>query len=414
MTGRVFRGRLAAVCAIAGMMLVTSGCTAASATRPSPSRSLTPSDSPAATGSPSATASPTADPSPSASPTPQGIDPQFVPALAAIQMVGPHLGWAVGSYAIFTTADGTRWTKQLASTEQFVGVDFVSTTTGWAVGVRTLLGTADGGRTWQQLGEAQNPIRSVHFINAVEGWGIAGGGDPQMDHGWLVPSDAATLIHTHDGGHTWSNVDSPANPQTVCFSDPGHGWLATADGYVYASADGGTTWAKALDMFQAGTTMPRQAIIECAVPSALWVYLTLANGAGGHLPYVAYATQDGHTWRTVMTEPMTSGTQLPGVPAGPDSHPGSFSVVDPMDAVFVGDGPATNVAQCVIASNGGATLRRTGSIANSAETFGAAFVSVTTGWVLTRNAGGDYVIDVTIDGGYHWAQQLAVLPTSAG
>jgi hypothetical protein len=105
---------------------------------------------------------------------------------------------------------------------------------------------------------------------------------------------------------------------------------------------------------------------------------------------------------------------LPGVPAGPDTHPGSISVVDPADAVFIGDGPATNVAQCVIASNGGATLRRTGRIDNAAETFGAAFVSATAGWLLTRNGGGDYVIDATTDGGYHWSQQLAVPPTSAG
>lgn len=329
-------------------------------------------------------------------------------------MVGPHLGWAVGSYAIFTTVDGTHWVKQLASTEQFVGVDFISATTGWTVGVRTLLGTTDGGRSWQQLGEAQKPIRSVHFVNTLEGWGIAGGGDPQMDHGWLLPAYAGTLINTEDGGRTWTNNDSPADPQSVCFSDRTHGWLATAGGYIYASNDGGATWLKALDMFQSGQNVGHQTIIECAAPSALWALMTIENGGAGHLPYVAYASQDGHSWRTVMTEPSTIGNQLPGVPAGPDSHPGSFSVVDPMDAVFVGDGPATNVAQCVIATNSGATLRRTGSIASSAETFGAAFVSVTTGWVLTRNAGGDYVIDVTTDGGWHWAQQLAVSPASAG
>src|SRR5260370_6362026 len=89
-----------------------------------------------------------------------------------------------------------------------------------------------------------------------------------------------------------------------------------------------------------------------------------------------------------MKESMTEGQILPGVPAGPDTYPPSFSVVDPQDAVFVGDGPATNVAQCVIASNGGATLRRTGRIDNAPETFGAAFASVTDRWVLTTNAGG--------------------------
>src|SRR5260370_34986527 len=100
-----------------------------------------------------------------------------------------------------------------------------------------------------------------------------------------------------------------------------------------------------------------------------------------------------------MKESMTEGQILPGVPAGPDTYPPSFSVVDPQDAVFVGDGPATNVAQCVIASNGGATLRRTGRIDNAPETFGAAFVSVTAGWVLTRNAGGEYCVSAQAHGG---------------
>ena len=115
-----------------------------------------------------------------------------------------------------------------------------------------------------------------------------------------------------------------------------------------------------------------------------------------------------------MEEQMTESQALPGVPNGPDTYPPSFSVIDPTDAAFIGDGPATNVAQCVIAGSGGAVLHRTGRIDNASETFAAAFTSVTSGWVLTRNAGGDYVIDATTDGGYHWAQQLAVTPPSAG
>jgi len=45
-------------------------------------------------------------------------------------MVGPRLGWAAGSHAIYVTTDGTHWTKQYASTQDYVGVDFISATTG--------------------------------------------------------------------------------------------------------------------------------------------------------------------------------------------------------------------------------------------------------------------------------------------
>ena len=329
-------------------------------------------------------------------------------------MVGPRLGWAVGSHAIFATTDGSHWTKQYSSTEEYVGVDFISATTGWVVGARSLLGTTDGGRSWQQLGEAVKPIRSIHFVSAREGWGIAGGGRPLMNHGWLLPSYAAVLVKTDDGGRTWPIMDSPVDPVTVCFSDASHGWLATAGGFLYASGDGGHTWAKALDMYQANATVQRPTLIECAAPSTLWALTILPEAAAGHVPYVAYATQDGKSWRTVLSEGQTTANALPGVPFGPDSYPGSFSVVDAVEAVFVGDGPNTNLAACLIASNGGNTIRRTGAIQNSPETFGAAFVNTTTGWVLARNFGGDYIIAATTDSGYHWSEQLAVAPPSAG
>jgi photosystem II stability/assembly factor-like uncharacterized protein len=357
------------------------------------------------TGSASATAEPTL--------TPAGSDPGYVPALAAIQMIGPRLGWAVGTYAIFATADGLHWTKQYASTEDFVGVDFISTTTGWAVGLHELLATTDGGRTWNQRGEPSSPLRSVHFVSAFDGWGIAGGSDPQTVHGWLVPHAGAGLVATRDGGQTWQTIASPANPQTVCFSDVGQGWLGTNDGTVYASDDRGGTWRSVLQRPDHPTSdYLRATLIQCAAPHALWVLFAGGGAAMSHSPYIAYATVDGASWKAVLDEPMTEAQ--PGVPAGPDSYPPSFSVVDPSDAVFIGDGPATNAAQCVIATNGGAVLRRTGRIEGTAETYAAAFVSVTTGWVLARNAGGDYVIDATTDGGYHWSQQLAVAAPSAG
>jgi photosystem II stability/assembly factor-like uncharacterized protein len=329
-------------------------------------------------------------------------------------MVGPRTGWAVGSHAIFATSDGANWAKQYASTEEFVGVDFISATTGWAVATRSLLGTGDGGRSWHQLGEPSTPIRSVHFASAMQGWGIAGGSDPQSIHGWLIPRDGGTLVVTHDGGSTWVALDGPPNPQTVCFSETAQGWVGTSEGvYVYRNIDQGQSWSKVLQRpDQPPPSLPGMTLIQCAAPHALWALFLGGPSAMSHSPYIAYATVDGSSWKAVMKEAMTE--PLSGVPAGPDTYPPSFSVVDATDAVFIGDGPATTVAQCVIASNGGATLRRTGRIENAPETFAAAFVSITAGWVVTRNAGGDYVIDATNDGGYHWSQQLAVPPTSAG
>ncbi|HEY4845820.1 MAG TPA: YCF48-related protein [Candidatus Dormibacteraeota bacterium] len=368
----------------------------------SPPVSFTPTPSASPESTPTPTASPTATPSPS--PTPPGAQPGVVPGLAAIQMFGPRLGWAAGSHAIYSTSDGTHWTKQLTSSEEFIGVDFISSTTGWVVGVNTLLGTTDGGRSWHQLGEAQRPIRSVHFSSTNQGSGIAGG---NQQPGANSPGLAGIVVMTNDGGRTWRMAQSPVDPQSICFTDGVHGWLATQAGTVYRSQDGGQTWKQSLQMTSplAGMGWAR---IECAAPSALWVDWAPGGAAAGHSPYVVYATVDGQHWRTVMAEPGTIGNELPGVPAGPGSYPGSFSVVDPADAVFVGDTPPANAATCMIATNGGATLKTTGSIVGTGQTFGAAFVSTSTGWVLTDDGNGHDVIVVTTDGGYHWSQQLAV------
>ena len=298
---------------VVAVAILIGGCTPTAAMRPASSD--TPTASPSAT--PSAMPSPSESPTPT--PTPSGVDPGFVPALAAIQMVGLHLGWAVGAHAIFATIDGTHWTKQYASTEEFVGVDFISATTGWAVATRTLLGTTDSGRTWRQLGEPRVPLRSIHFATATQGWGIAGGSDPQQSHGWLLPHDGATLVFTYDGGLTWSTLDGPTNPQTVCFSDPAQGWIGTPEGvYIYRNTDLGHNWSKVLQRPDPQPALPQATLIQCAAPRALWVLFLGGPSGMSHSPYIAYATLDGSTWKAVLKESMSEGQILPGVPAGPD------------------------------------------------------------------------------------------------
>jgi photosystem II stability/assembly factor-like uncharacterized protein len=365
------------------------------------------------TATASATPKPSISPSSSETPTaavpPSGAVPGAIPALASIQMVGPHLGWAVGAHGIYATTDGMHWTNQYSSTENFVGVDFINATTGWAVGGQTLLGTTDGGRTWHQLGEARQLIRSVHFVNANQGWGISGGNEPLNMHGVLIPvGGGGTLIVSTDGGRTWMDLSGPRDAQSVCFTDSTHGWLANQSGTVYRSQDGGRTWSQLLQMVRSEQGLTGWARIECAAPSALWVQWAPGGAAAGHVPYVVYATVDGQHWRTVMAEPGTIGNSLPGVPAGPGSYPGSFSVVDASDAVFVGDTPPANAASSMIVSNGGATLKSTGQIDGAPQTFDAAFVSTSMGWVLTVDGSGHAVIVATTDGGYHWSPQLVV------
>src|SRR5207245_7446685 len=152
MPGGSARRPLARLGLTAVVACVLAACTAASATRPGPN-SATATPDPSLTPTPTESTSPTAQPtlSPTPTATPDGTDPAFIPALAAIQMLTPRVGWAVGSGAIFTTSDGARWTKQYSSTNEYVGLDFISTTTGWVVGLHDLPATTDAGRSWHEL-----------------------------------------------------------------------------------------------------------------------------------------------------------------------------------------------------------------------------------------------------------------------
>src|SRR5260370_30195766 len=161
--GRTQSRRIVHAWAAIAMAIVLAGCTSAAVVRtgPTSTSSDTPSPDLSPSPAPSASDSPTGTPTAAPTPTPSGVDPGFVPTLAAIQMVGPRVGWAVGSHAIFATSDGAHWTKQYASTEEFVGVDFISATTGWAGATPTLLGPKHGGRTWRPLVEPRAALPSA-------------------------------------------------------------------------------------------------------------------------------------------------------------------------------------------------------------------------------------------------------------
>lgn len=317
-------------------------------------------------------------------------------------MVTPRLGWVLGSNKIYKTSDGVHWPVQFTAPVELGGLDFVTSTTGWVVGIDRLYGTTNG-QTWLVLGEPSVPLRSVHFVNAHIGWGIAGGTDVNQVHGWLLPICGGRLVRSDNGGHSWTEVSAPPDLQMVCFSDASQGWLGTAEGQIYETNDGGTSWRMVLQ-----SPYPPQAgfvvtLIECAAPHAVWVMFGGQGVALSHRPYIAYATQDGSNWRAVLKENYTMSQLGPDAPEGPDSYPGSFSVVDSSDAVFVGDGPASYVVAVVQATQGGAVLKRTGAIRGAWTTAGAAFLSISTGWVVADNT-----VQATSDGGYTWSRQLSV------
>ena len=334
----------------------------------------------------------------------------------AVQVTGAGSAVAVGDGTILATGDrGRTWTRRWRGAANLRDVNFSTASNGWAIGDDTTLVTVDGGRRWRPLPEpTQGTLRKAHFVSPAEGWGIAGGADLSawpgvLPVGPMQPSGATRLVHSSDGGVTWSTQASPSPPQSVCFASPRDGWIAARTS-VWRSTDGGRSWGAGPSF-----TLPvraggqgYQAELQCADGGAAWVRFTGGGAALGHIPYAIYATVDGGAhWRGVAAELGTLGTEL-GLPPGPGSYPGPFSVVDASTAVLVSPTPAADSTGVAIATRGGAKLTGLPAIAgaNLLVPTSASFASATTGWVVGEDRAGRAVILATADSGRHWTVQL--------
>lgn len=375
-------------------------------------------------------------PAPSASTPPSGTAPgpptcgdpaapagPRVGALQTVQFVTTQAGWAAGSGRILATADGGRsWHQQYSGSAQIVQIDFVNRTDGWALdSAGALLRTTSGGAGWTPLPAPCLPLRQVHFATPMTGWAVAGGGHitGMFDPG--ARRAGSVVVRTGDGGRTWQTVaGAPAAPTSVCFTSPTDGWVGTV-GRIWKTTDAGGHWS--LSLAEPPATGAPSAFrydtpaIECSGPDAAWALFLGEGAALGNSPYLAYATTDGITWRPVLEEGYIEGALRPQLhaPNGPGSYPGPFSVISPATAVFAGEDPAgAGSTPLVEATNGGASLIRTGRITHMASATSIAFTDPEHGWATgiensTDQAGSTtYVIESTSDGGSTWSLRYQV------
>jgi photosystem II stability/assembly factor-like uncharacterized protein len=330
--------------------------------------------------------------------------------LDAVQAIGgTGTVFAVGTGTILATSDfGRTWARVWRGAQQLRDVDFVSAATGWALGDSVLLGTVDGGQHWHRLGQPRaGPLRRVHFTSRTQGWGVAGG-TAQLGQGPMQVQGTTTLVHTSDGGRSWSALAAPAPPQSVCFTAPDDGWLASGTS-VWRSTDGGHRWGlrPSFTLPLSAGGLPAFAELQCAAPGAAWVRVDAGDAAAGHRPYALYATGDGGAhWRGVLGEAGTLGNLL-RLPAGPGSYPGPLSVIDPNRAFLLSPTPAAEATGAVLISQG-SRLRRLPDIprATLAMPLSVSFASATRGWVVGSDGAGRAVLLATTDGGRSWQSQL--------
>jgi photosystem II stability/assembly factor-like uncharacterized protein len=167
--------------------------------------------------------------------------------ITSLSFIDSLTGWACGSHGtiIHTTDGGKTWTRQASGTgENILAIFFSDKEYGWAVGANgLLLCTADSGKTWTQtVIDPGTNYNNLWFAGRQKGW-IVG------EHG--------TILCTEDGGRTWkkkvleffkrANLDDEyenAVPSlfSIHFTDNQTGWVCGLYSTILHTTDGGRTW----------------------------------------------------------------------------------------------------------------------------------------------------------------------------
>jgi photosystem II stability/assembly factor-like uncharacterized protein len=228
---------------------------------------------------------------------------------------------------LFRTTDGGRHWSPAATAPppgsggmndfcQKLGMTFPTATTGW-LNIRCRSGayivvTHDGGSTWtkQPLPVPADPCASPSGPCDITGPQFTGGA------GFLTvapetSTPAASLLVSHDAGHTWQPLTLPSGagqyPQ-ITFFGPADGVLVAAGpqealGTVfYTTADGGQTWTPV----KQGTHLTQfGATIDLASPQAGFAWAQDGDASGSAPPPLDATTNAGRTW-TSFTPHLTS------------------------------------------------------------------------------------------------------------
>ena len=214
------------------------------------------------------------------------------------------------------------------------------------------------------------------------------------NRGFLATRDGE-LRRTSDGGRTWQVVSAGRRFVSLSFVSSAAGFALTTGGRFASTRDGGRSWRIVHAFRSPAATGPYSGAIEFVDATDGWA---APSGWGS-----VYRTVDGGaTWRR---QPFRCGLAL-----------GGFSFVDDSNGFLIcGGQPATIDQQknLYISADGGETWRRRacvhaigprcpGNLALAGYASGVAFRDLRTGLLLADRSG----IARTLDGGRHWKQTL--------
>ncbi|WP_238162526.1 YCF48-related protein [Cohnella sp. AR92] len=342
--------------ALAGM-LIASGCSNSSGN--SAETSLPPAKTPSVS-------------SPSAEPTGQAASPSGpaetggggaasseppasqVPAtgkmgeVTALRLADDRTGWAGGEGWIARTDDGgATWNQQYSEPYQVVQIFALNDSKVWATldigsskGLR-LIHSSNGGKSWSEVGVVPNR-GFLHFLNDNDGF--------------------VGNARTKDGGATWIQLKTPENTVgDVYFHDLNNGWAVQKGKGKFTflhSADGGKSWTKILS--RETDVDPTGVAIRSTGKDDAWIEVVGDTGMN-QTSYSLFHTKDGGmTWTPAIAKDTAGGGPAPGFTGdakgnstGTGSKPGQLYAVNPSIAFMGGDCPACDNGTSIMATADG-------------------------------------------------------------
>lgn len=275
-------------------------------------------------------------------------------------------------------------------------VYFLDQKRGWAVTIGdAILYTNDGGKTWTEnfkIDDAHKAelkffkgkvaeLRDVFFINEVRGWVVGKGKN-------------SIILHTTDGGLTWTyqesglrpftvrnpkagkSVDLPKNLYSVYFATPQDGWAVGGFGTIIHTSDGGLSWER-----QKGGVSEILREVFFVDAETGWIV--------GRRGTILHTTSGGEGWFR------------------PWKRQNSGTYVDLMGVNFVDKetGWAVGGRTVFHTTNGGDTWEEQVQFSETNSLWSVYFVDRNTGWVVGRGP-----IQHTEDGGKTWIAQPTNTP----
>jgi photosystem II stability/assembly factor-like uncharacterized protein len=334
--------------------------------------------------------------------------------------------------------------SRVVAASNLVSIHMLDEQNGWGINDQQVLRTNDGGTTWYDV----SPINSTPLGYAVSAVFL------DSLHAWILVPDAQNplaggLYRSGDGGLNWSASQVPFGGGEMHFLDLKRGWMLASLGAgagsmgvaVFQTSDGGLTWSQSYtndpNQPSAGDSLPLGGLKDGLTPidtQTAWV------GGVIYVPGEIYLfrTQDGGaTWKQSSVTAPTGYEQAELETRGPifvDSQTaylpvtvssqngvllaiylsrdgGTSWLVTPKlipqggstDFVSVLDGFVWSGSDFYVTHDGAQTWTAiTPDVGFGDQFSGMDFVSPTTGFVLTSDAGGLRVLYKTTDGALTW------------